>query len=186
MPNTASTTSAAPDSERLGLRIAALRQRSGFTLDHLSERSGVSKGHLSRIERGQKSPSISLLMRLAAIFDMPVSELMGEQAGSSDIAVTRAMDRPSLGKGLEVLHSASEDARYSAFFYTPPGSFTDQDLTPHAGHETIYVLSGSVEVQIADQPQRLEQGDSVSFSAGLPHNMRSIGENQAQVLIIVG
>lgn len=186
MPRPAPSNPPPMDAERLGLRIAALRQRGGLTLDQLSEQAGVSKGHLSRIERGQKSPSIALLLRLAGVFDMPVSELLGEQAGAADITVTRATDRESLDAGLEILHSASGDAPYSAFLYSPPETLADPDLASHAGHETIFVLSGSLEVLIADQPHHLATGDSVSFSAGLAHRMRSVGDSPAQVMIIIG
>jgi transcriptional regulator with XRE-family HTH domain len=46
--------------------MRAVRLAHGLTLDELASRVGVSAGHLSRVERGEKDPSVALLKRCAA------------------------------------------------------------------------------------------------------------------------
>lgn len=43
---------------------------------HLAERLGISKSFLSEIESGKKEPTLNLLSRYAAEFDVPLSSLL--------------------------------------------------------------------------------------------------------------
>ena len=49
--------------------IIDARIRAGMTQVELSERSGISQADISRLERGTRNPSISLLKRLAEAMD---------------------------------------------------------------------------------------------------------------------
>ena len=59
-------------------------------LDALAARVGVHKGHLSRIERGQKAPSLATLEAIAMGLGASMSELFGEKAAADDVIVARA------------------------------------------------------------------------------------------------
>ena len=51
---------------RIAQRVRELRQARGWTLEQLSERCGVSRSMISVVERGESSPTASLLDKLAA------------------------------------------------------------------------------------------------------------------------
>ena len=51
----------------IGERIKTLRAENGLTLDRLASESGVSRAMISRIERGEASPTASLLARICAV-----------------------------------------------------------------------------------------------------------------------
>lgn len=60
----------------LGKRIAALRTERGLTQEGLAWDAGLgSKGYLSRIESGQRLPSVPLLERLAHQLGVEVRDL---------------------------------------------------------------------------------------------------------------
>lgn len=65
--------------ETLGRRIAARRKTLGLTQDALAERLGVTAQAVSKWENDQSCPDISLLPRLAEIFDVTTDELLGVQ-----------------------------------------------------------------------------------------------------------
>ncbi len=51
----------------LGRRLVALREERGLTQERLAWEAGLSsKGYLSRIERGQRLPSLAVLQHLAS------------------------------------------------------------------------------------------------------------------------
>jgi transcriptional regulator with XRE-family HTH domain len=57
--------------------LRALRQRAGLTQVELADRLGLaSHTYLSHLERGKKVPSPALLTRLAAFFDVPMTDLV--------------------------------------------------------------------------------------------------------------
>lgn len=49
---------------RLGRRLLALRKQKDWTLAHVADQYGVDKAALSRIERGDRSPSVATLYKL--------------------------------------------------------------------------------------------------------------------------
>ena len=53
----------------------------------------------------------------------------------------------------------------------------------HPGEEIAYVLQGSLEYQLGDQPPvRLKAGESLFIPAGTPHWARNVGSGQASEL----
>ena len=63
--------------ETLGRRIAAHRKRLGLTQDALAERLGVTAQAVSKWENDQSCPDITMLPRLAEIFDSTIDALLG-------------------------------------------------------------------------------------------------------------
>lgn len=53
----------------------------------------------------------------------------------------------------------------------------------HPGEEIAYVLQGTLEYQLGDQPPvRLKAGESLFIPAGTPHSARNVGSGQASEL----
>ncbi|MET7437117.1 helix-turn-helix transcriptional regulator, partial [Streptomyces sp. NPDC005568] len=80
-------------------QLRALRRRASLTLEAASRAAGLSPAHLSRLETGQRQPSLPMLLALARVYGTTVSELLGETVAERD-AVTRAADvEPSTAGG---------------------------------------------------------------------------------------
>lgn len=65
-------------SRRLGARIRALRVERGFTQNKFANRADISRPYASLIERGVKSVSLEVLIRIAEILDVGLSEIFLE------------------------------------------------------------------------------------------------------------
>ena len=61
----------------VGPRLRALRQERGVTLAELSRATGISVSTLSRLESGQRRPTLELLLPLARAHQVPLDELVG-------------------------------------------------------------------------------------------------------------
>src|SRR5436190_21518101 len=64
----------------VGPRLRALRQQHDLTLAGLSSATGISLSTLSRLESGQRRPTLELLLPLARAYQVPLDELVGAQA----------------------------------------------------------------------------------------------------------
>ena len=53
----------------VGQRIRQLRKSKGVTQDYVSELAGITSGYLGQIERGEKTPSLSTLAKIANALD---------------------------------------------------------------------------------------------------------------------
>src|SRR6202043_590120 len=61
---------------RLGARLKIERERRGWSLTDLAQRSGVSRAMINKVERGEASPTASLLGRLSGAFGVTLSTLL--------------------------------------------------------------------------------------------------------------
>src|SRR2546426_1260333 len=64
----------------VGPRLRALRQQHDLTLADLSSATGISLSTLSRLESGQRRPTLELLLPLAREYHVPLDELIGTPA----------------------------------------------------------------------------------------------------------
>ena len=66
--------------QTLGKRIAAHRKRLNMTQDQLAEQLGITAQAISKWENDLSCPDITMLPRLAEIFDISIDELLGHSA----------------------------------------------------------------------------------------------------------
>src|SRR5262249_42923332 len=64
----------------VGPRLRALRRERNVTLEQLAGSTGISVSTLSRLESGQRRPTLELLLPLAQAHRVPLDELVGAPA----------------------------------------------------------------------------------------------------------
>ena len=62
-------------SMRIEYKIREVRESKNITLTRLSEMTKITKSHLSNIERGEKEPTLSILIRIALALKVDEKEL---------------------------------------------------------------------------------------------------------------
>ena len=78
----------------IGARIRTERLERGWSLTDLAERSGVSRAMINKVERGESSPTASLLGRLSGAFGFTLSVLLARAEGVRGGRLARAADQP--------------------------------------------------------------------------------------------
>lgn len=78
----------------LAARLRTERETRGWSLADLAQRSGVSRAMVSKIERGEASPTASLLGRLSAAFGLTLSQLFARIEAPRQGQVARADQQP--------------------------------------------------------------------------------------------
>lgn len=68
------------DSTGLGTRIRARRTALGLTLAQVAERAGLSQQYVSNVELSRRNPTLPVLYAIASALDLPVTELLGDDA----------------------------------------------------------------------------------------------------------
>ena len=151
---------------RVGARIRELRAQGNLTLDGLARRADISRAMLSRIERGESSPTAQLLNKvcgglgitlstLFAAAEKPTSPLArrSEQPTWRDPAsryLRRTVSPPGTGSPVDIVE----------IDFPPGGSvaFDNQRLAGTDQH--IWVLDGTLELELGNEVFRLDRGDS--------------------------
>lgn len=65
--------------KQLGYKVRQLRQSYGMTQEKLAEYLEVHPSYPGQLERGERSPSLETLEKLASTFHLPLSELLTEE-----------------------------------------------------------------------------------------------------------
>ena len=79
---------------RLGARIRTEREKRGWSLTDLAQRSGVSRAMINKVERGDASPTASLLGRLSGAFGLTLSTLLARTETGRAGRLVKAGDQP--------------------------------------------------------------------------------------------
>jgi transcriptional regulator with XRE-family HTH domain len=176
----------------VGRKIRVRRLEAGLTLQRLAGAVGVSQSLISQVERGLASPSITTLRRIAAALDVPIAALfLGDEVasrGETDRMGRRLVVRRRERKRLHVPRSkigyellTPDLNRKVEFLWIEyePGSVTHPASMSHSGEENAVCLEGSVVVTIDGQPFVLNEGDSISFDSGRPHQVENRTDKRA-------
>ncbi|HEF0064101.1 TPA: helix-turn-helix domain-containing protein [Citrobacter pasteurii] len=79
--------------QRIAARIRIERESRGWSLTELAERAGVSRAMIHKIERGESSPTATLLGRLSGAFGISMSMLIA-RAEMQEGKLLRFADQP--------------------------------------------------------------------------------------------
>jgi len=176
---------------RIGARIRELRAKRGMTLDDLARAAGVSRAMLSRIERGESSPTAQLLGKVCGGLGITLSVLFAEaQAPVSPLA--RRQDQPTwrdpathyLRRNVSPAGTGSPVDIVEVEF--PPGGRVAFDSLRLAGTDQhVWVLEGTLELELGEETFRLEIGDCLMMHFDRPVLFRNPTRRRIRYAVII-
>lgn len=177
-----------PDALALGRRIARFRELRGMSVRALAAAAGVSSSFVSQLENGRTNASISSLRKLATALGATLVELL-EDGEAHTRGVLRAVDRPHVplagGDKFVVSRPPLRNLEVYAAHFEPGGSTGDEPYVHGNAQEIVVVTSGSVVVELAGEPYRLDKDDSIEFLTSVPHLVRNDSDAPADLIWII-
>jgi transcriptional regulator with XRE-family HTH domain len=165
----------------VGQRLRHIREQRGLTLTVAASHAGLSKSTLSRLENGQRRPSLELLLPLAQVYRVPIDDLVG----APDVGDPRIRLKPRRVHGRTVL-PLTRPGGVQAWKIVIPASQTKPRPRSHDGFEWLYVLAGRMRLVLGDQDLVLGVGEAAEFDTQVPHWFGGTGDGPAEVLSIFG
>lgn len=172
---------AADPTHAISARVRIERESRGWSLAELADRSGVSKAMISKIERGEASPTATILGKLSGAFGLQLSMLLAlaEQAGERlsrhddqpvwqdpETGYTRRAVSPRNGGMIELIEvTLPGNARVSY----PSSAFTFQ-------HQQIWVREGTLVFEEGELVHTLAPGDCLQLGAPAPCTFMNPGK----------
>src|SRR3954454_12788955 len=141
--------------ELVGPRLRRLREQRGVTLSEVAERTGISKSTLSRLENGQRRPSLELLLPLAQTYRVPLDDLVG----APEVGDPRIRLKPRRVNGRTVLPLTRHPDGIQAWKIVIPADQTTPRPRAHDGYEWLYVLTGRMRLVVGPPDPRPQGGD---------------------------
>ena len=168
--------------EQVGPRLKGIRTQRGMTLTGVSTSTGISKSTLSRLETGQRRPTLELLLALSHAYRVPLDDLVA----APEQGDPRLRLQSGRVKGRTVIPLTRQPDGMQAWKIVIPTSNVTPEPRTHDGDEWIYVLSGHMRFVLGDQDTVLGPGEVAAFDTKVPHWFGSTGDEPAEILSIFG
>jgi transcriptional regulator with XRE-family HTH domain len=164
----------------VGPRLKLLRTRRGVTLTQLAEETGISKSTLSRLESGQRKPSLELLLPLAQAHQVPLDELVG----APDVGDPRIRLKPRRRNGRVVFPLTQQSSGVHVWKVIIPPESGEPELRTHDGYEWLYVLSGQMRLILGEHDITMPPGEVAEFDTRLPHWFGPADDQPVEILSV--
>ena len=148
--------------QRISARIRIERESRGWSLTELAERAGVSRAMIHKIERGESSPTATLLGRLSGAFGISMSTLIA-RAEMQEGKLLRFADQP-------VWH---DPQTHYLRRHVSPRSDLPIDLVQISLPAGSDVPMPAASYALARQLIWLQQGELVFVEGGVRHEMKA-------------
>ena len=178
----------------IALRIREMREISGFTVEEMAEKAEVSVEEYKVYESGSVDFPFSFLHKCATAFGLEITDLLeGRSANLSSYTVTRRGQGQQTAKeeGIEIQHLAPlfrkklAEPYWVKYDYDPELQNKPIHLTKHSGQEFDFVMKGKLKVQVGDNVEYLEEGDSIYYNSSTPHGMIAVGGEDCLFVAVV-
>lgn len=168
----------------VGPRLRALRQQHDTTLAELSAQTGISVSTLSRLESGDRRPTLELLLPLARSYGVTLDELVDAPATGDP----RIHLRPVKGDGMTMVPLTRHAAGIQAYKLVIPAGKRRRtpELKVHEGYEWVYVLDGRLRLVLADHDLVLSPGEAAEFDTRTPHWFGAADNDAVEFLSLFG
>lgn len=176
--------------------LKAKRKQRGWSLDKAAAETGVSKAMLGQIERGESSPTVATLWKIAGGFRCSLSTFIEADGDKNpdQSSAPLSSGKPQIRSADKIRHQPAQDLMLVAplFPFDPRMGFEIFELSLLPGyeresepHETgvtefVLVIEGMMEVLVEGRWRSLEKGVSIRFSADKPHGYRNLSDSTAR------
>ena len=172
--------------------LRLLRTQAQLSLGEVSERTGVSKSMLGQIERGESSPTISTLWKIATGLNVSFTSLM-ERSEQGTTIVNEADMTPLLNdRGHFRLYPVFE-ARPGLDFEMLDleldlGSVSDSSAHAEGTEEFVLVYQGALEITLGSTGRErytVPRGSAIHYCADQPHTYRNAADALTRAAMVI-
>ncbi len=166
---------------RVGTAVRRRRKSLALTLATVAARSGLSVPFLSQIENERARPSTRSLERVAQALETSAADLIADADSGRTVDVVRA-GQDDGGDGEAAVRCVVRGRhQLRATEYT--GEQDTGREFQHHGDELMYIAEGAADVEAEGRAYRLERGDTLFLSGGVPHRWRAT-EPGTRILVV--
>jgi len=177
---------------KIGEMIRRIREAKGWSREKLAEAAGLSAAGVYKIEQNLMVPTIITLAKIAKALRKDIRDFLKETFETGkDYQIIRKNERfvlntHELGFRIERVGGELGDRKMEAVLLKiKKGRSSGEEKLSHGGEEIHFVLKGNVEYTMENEKISLSEGDCIHFKATVPHSWKNVGNEEAEVLIII-
>jgi transcriptional regulator with XRE-family HTH domain len=160
-------------------RLRSLRNTLGLSLDEVAERTHLSASTISRVETGNRTISLDVLVPLARALQVDLDSLLDVR--NDDDVVIRPT--PSKSDGVTTWMLSRPTAKTVALKMRLEPSKSKPKQRVHPGHDWMFVLAGPVRLYLGDRELIVQTSEAAEFATMTPHAFAAV-DVPAEVIMI--
>ena len=155
-------------STRLASTLRGEREARQWSLGDLAQRAGVSKAMISKVERGEASPTATVLLKLAAAFELTLATLLmraegggGRHARGADQPLWRD---PETGYVRRQIFASPQSPLELVRVDLPAGARVAIPASSYAFiRQLVWLMEGQLVIEDGTERHALAAGDAYAF-----------------------
>ncbi len=178
----------------VALRIREMREIFGMSQAQMAEKTEVSIEEYRLYEDGKLDFPFTFIHKCSLAFNIGITDLLeGRSAHLSSYTVTRRGQGQNTAKedGIEIQNLAPQFRKKIAEPYWVRYEYNAElqnkpiHLTRHSGQEFDFIMKGRLKIQVGDNIEYLEEGDSIYYNSSTPHGMIAVDGEECLFVAIV-
>lgn len=170
-------------------RIRDLREIEEMPVEELAKKLDMSLDEYLRFESGDADIPVSVLYKIANLFNVELSALLtGENPRLHIYSIVRKGKGISVDRRKEYAHESlafNFANKVAEPFLVTVNPEAKDGQNSHPGQEFNYVLSGELQISIGNHIITLSEGDSLYFDATYQHGMKALNNTPAQFIAVI-
>ena len=177
-------------SGQLGKTVQRLRKAYSLSLSELSEQSGVAKSIISQIERNETNPTLATIWRLAQALDVSIERVLQTAEDEPFLERSSKGDTPILvsddGKCRLAITGWIKTVEWLQWydFSAEPGGVLDSDAHQRGSVESLSVLDGELQVEVAGVTETCRAGETLRYRCDRAHTIRNTSDKPAHATMV--
>lgn len=168
------------DIERLvRTRLRSLRQSLGLSLHELAARTNLSPSTISRVETGNRTIGLDVLLPLARALQVDLESLL--EVHRDDDVIIRPVPNSSNECTTWMLSAPTGNTIAIKMRLEPTDRAPEQQV--HPGHDWFFVVEGRIRLLLGDREMVVETGEAAEFATMTPHAFAAI-DGPAELIMI--
>jgi transcriptional regulator with XRE-family HTH domain len=177
-------------SGQLGKTVQRLRKAYNQSRSEQSEQSGGAKSIISQIERNETNPTLATIWRLAQALDVSIERMLQGAEDEPFLEKSSKGETPILvsddGKCRLAIIGWIKTVEWLQWylFQADAGGQLASDPHQRGSVESLSVLEGELEVEVAGVVETAKAGDTLRYRCDRPHVIRNASKKPAQALMV--
>ncbi|MGL4811559.1 MAG: helix-turn-helix domain-containing protein [Beijerinckiaceae bacterium] len=177
-------------SGQLGKTVQRLRKAYNLSLSELAEQSGVAKSIISQIERNETNPTLATIWRLSQALDVSIERVLSASDEEPFVERISRGDMPVLfsddGKVKLAIIGWIKTVEWLQWYdvTAEPGGVLESDGHQRGSIESLSVLTGAFEVDVAGEISTARAGETLRYRCDRPHTVRCIGDEPGHATMV--
>jgi XRE family transcriptional regulator, regulator of sulfur utilization len=169
--------------------LKAYRESKKLSLEKVAEVTGVSKTMIGQIERGESSPTITTIWKIANGLKISFTSLINNPQPDTKVISMSEVKTLVEDKGKYRLYPYfpfEDDRRFEVYSVEiEKGGYLSADSHREGTEEFLTIYDGELTVRVNEVEYTVEKGDSIRFKADRPHTYHNSGETLTRLSMVL-